>query len=112
MNPALVLVFVVPLLALASWGALSARTRTEYNESTLIVFPVFGQPQRIAIRDFTRAGPISWRGHEFATDNGDKIYVNSIQTGLRLDRIASARGKGNLFRMTTTHGQWASLQSR
>jgi hypothetical protein len=79
--PSVILVLAVPLVALAGWGALSARTRTEYNESTLIVFPVFGQPQRIGIRDFTRAGPISWRGHEFATDNGDKIYVNSIQTG-------------------------------
>jgi hypothetical protein len=76
-----ILVIVIPLLALAGWGALSWRTRTEYNDMTLIAFPGIGQPQSFAIRDITRAGPISWRGHEFATDNGDKIYVNSIQTG-------------------------------
>jgi hypothetical protein len=60
---------------------LTWRTRTEYIESILIAYPMIGKPQQFALSDFTRAGPISWRGHEFSTDAGDKIYVNSYQTG-------------------------------
>jgi hypothetical protein len=33
------------------------------------------------VSDFTRTGPISWRGHELSTDAGEKIYVNTYQAG-------------------------------
>jgi hypothetical protein len=33
------------------------------------------------LSDLTVAGPVSWRGHEFSTEAGDKIYVNTYQTG-------------------------------
>jgi dipeptide/tripeptide permease len=33
--------------------------------------------QQFALSAFTRAGPISWRGHEFSTETGDSNYINS-----------------------------------
>jgi hypothetical protein len=69
------------LLALASWGTLAWRARNEYNETTIIAHPMTGKPRQFALSDFTRAGPVNWRGHEFSTETGFKIYVNSYQTG-------------------------------
>jgi hypothetical protein len=79
--PVLLWILVILLLSLACWGALTWRARNEYNESTLIAFQMIGKPRQFAVSDFTRTGPISWRGHEFSTETGDKIYVNSYQTG-------------------------------
>jgi hypothetical protein len=79
--PSSLWVFAIALLALSSLGTLAWRTRTEYNESTVITYPMTGKPRQFALRDFTRAGPISWRGHPFFTVTGDTIYVNSFQTG-------------------------------
>ena len=79
--PDAIWVLVIPLLALSSYGPLSWRVRTEYNETSLRAYPRTGQPRQYALSDFTRAGPVSWRGHEFSTEAGDKIYVNSYQTG-------------------------------
>ena len=79
--PVLLWMLVILLLSLACWGALTWRARNEYNESMLIAYPLIGKPRRFAVSDFTRAGPISWRGHEFSTDAGDKIYVNTYQAG-------------------------------
>ncbi len=69
------------LLALATWGAGTWRVRNEYNETTIVAYPMTGKPRQFALSDFTRAGPVSWRGHEFSTETNDKIYVNSYQTG-------------------------------
>jgi hypothetical protein len=79
--PSVIWGLMIPLLALSIWAVLSWRTRNEYNETTLIAYPLSGKPRQFALSDFTRAGPISWRGHEFSTETGDKIYVNSYQTG-------------------------------
>lgn len=79
--PGVIWALVIPRLALSSYGPLSWRARTEYNETSLIAYPMTGQPRQYALSDFTRAGPVSWRGHEFSTEAGDKIYVNSYQTG-------------------------------
>ena len=81
--PGAIWVLVIPLLALSSYGPLFWRVRTEYNEASLTAYPRTGHPRQYAISDFTRAGPVSWRGHEFSTEAGDKIYVNSYQTGGR-----------------------------
>jgi len=78
--PGAIWVLVTSLLVLSSCGPLSWRVRTEYNETSL-TYPRAGQPRQYALSDFTRAGPISWRGHEFSTQAGDKICVNSYQTG-------------------------------
>jgi hypothetical protein len=78
--PFLLLGLALLLLALSSYGALSWRTRNEYNETTIIAYPVIGRPRHFPLSDFTRAGPVGWRGHEFSTAAGDKIYVNSYQT--------------------------------
>jgi hypothetical protein len=43
---------------------------------------MIGKPRKFALSDFTRAGPISWRGHEFSKEMGDKVYVNSYQPGV------------------------------
>jgi hypothetical protein len=72
---------VIPLLALAFWGTLVGRVRNEYNDKTLIAYPMTGKPRQFALSDFTMGGPISWRGHKFSTQAGDKIYVNTYQTG-------------------------------
>jgi hypothetical protein len=69
------------LLALATLGARTWRVRNEYNETTIIAYAMTGKPRQFALSDFTRAGPVSWRGHEFSTETDDKIYVNSYQTG-------------------------------
>jgi hypothetical protein len=74
-------ILVILLLSLACLGALTWRARNEYNESTLIAYPMIGKSRQFALSDFTLAGPISWRGHEFSTETGDKIYVNTYQTG-------------------------------
>jgi hypothetical protein len=79
--PFLLLGLALLLLALSSYGALSWRTRNEYNETTIIAYPVIGRPRHFSLSAFTRAGPVGWRGHEFSTAAGDKIYVNSYQTG-------------------------------
>lgn len=79
--PGAIWVLMIPLLALSSYGPLSWRVRTEYNETSLTAYSRTGQPTQYALSDFTRAGPVSWRGHEFSTESGDKIYVNSYQTG-------------------------------
>jgi hypothetical protein len=79
--PSLFWGLVITLLALSSYGALSWRTRTEYNKTTIIAYPMTGKPRQFALGDFTRAGAVSWRGHEYSTQTGDKIYVNSYQTG-------------------------------
>ncbi len=73
--------FAIPLLALSSYGALFWRVRSEYNETTPIAYPMAGKPRQFALSDLTRVGPVSWRGHEFSTEAGDKVYVNSLQTG-------------------------------
>jgi hypothetical protein len=68
--------------SLAGYGALYVwRSRTEYDATTIHSYAMFGKPGQFAMRDFTRAGPVGWRGHEFETRTGDKIYVNSYQTG-------------------------------
>jgi hypothetical protein len=68
--------------SLAGYGALYVwRGRTEYDATTIHSYAMFGKPGQFALRDFTRAGPISWRGNEFERGTGDKIYVNSYQTG-------------------------------
>jgi hypothetical protein len=72
---------VAPLLAFAVWAALTFRVRNEYNETTLIAYDMFGEPRQFALSDLTMAGPVSWRGHEYSTEAGDKIYVNTYQTG-------------------------------
>jgi hypothetical protein len=72
---------MTPLLALAVWAALTLRVRNEYNETILIAYNMFGKPRQFALSDLTVAGPVSWRGHEFSTEAGDKIYVNTYQTG-------------------------------
>ena len=69
------------LLALATWGTRAWRVHNEYNETTIVAYPMTGKPRQFALSDFTRAGPVSWRGHEFSTETDDKIYVNSYQTG-------------------------------
>lgn len=69
------------LLALASWGAGTWRVRNEYNETTIISYQMTGKPRQLPLSDFTRAGPVTWRGHEFATETEDKIFVNSYQSG-------------------------------
>lgn len=79
--PAVIWCLVIPMLALSSYGPLSWRARTEYNNNTLISYPMMGNARQYALSDFTRAGPVSWRGHEFSTEAGDKIYVNSHQMG-------------------------------
>jgi hypothetical protein len=71
----------IPLLALAFWGTLNFRVRNEYNETSLIAYSAFGKPRQFTLSDFTMAGPISWRGQEFSTEAGDKIYVNPYQMG-------------------------------
>lgn len=74
-------VLVIIVLALSSFGAFTWRARIEYNETAVIAFPMIGRPRNFAFGDFTRAGPANWRGHQFSTETGDKIYVNSYQTG-------------------------------
>jgi hypothetical protein len=69
------------VLALSSLGLFSWRVRTEYNDTILVAYAMTGKPRRFALSDFTRAGPISWRGTEFSTEAGEKVYVNSYQTG-------------------------------
>ena len=72
---------LIPLLTLAFWGTLSWRVRNEYNDTTLIAYPMTGKPRQFELSDFTMAGPISWRGHEFSTEACDKVYANTYQTG-------------------------------
>jgi hypothetical protein len=74
-------VLVIVVLGLSRFGTLFLRTRTEYNNTAIIAFSTTGKPSRFALSDFTRAGPITWRGHEFSTETGERIYVNSYQTG-------------------------------
>jgi hypothetical protein len=78
---AVLLFLAIPLLVLAVWGTLTGRARSEYNETTLVAYSALGIPRQFALSDFTRGGPVSWRGQEFSTEAGDKIYVNSYQTG-------------------------------
>jgi hypothetical protein len=61
---------MTPLLALAVWAALTFRVRNEYNETTLIAYPMTGKPQQFALSAFTRAGPISWRSRILDGDWG------------------------------------------
>jgi hypothetical protein len=79
--PGVIRVLAIPLLAPSSYAPLAWRARTEYNETNLIAYPMMGHPRQYAVSDFTRAGPVSWRGHEFSTETGEKIFVNSYQTG-------------------------------
>jgi hypothetical protein len=72
---------MIPLLAFAVLAALTFRVGNEYNETILIAHSIFDKPRHFPLSDFTMAGPISWRGHEFSTEAGDKIYVNTYQTG-------------------------------
>ena len=69
------------LLAFASWGAGPWRVRNEYNETIVISYPMTGKPRQFALSDFTRAGPVTWRGHEFSTEAEKKIFVNPYQSG-------------------------------
>jgi len=48
---------LIPLLALALWGALAGRVHNEYNDSTLISYPMTGMSRQFALSDFTMAGP-------------------------------------------------------
>jgi hypothetical protein len=72
---------VAPLLAIAIWSALTFRTRNEYNDTILIAYDMLGRSRRFGLSELTVAGPVSWRGHEFSTEAGDQIYVNTYQTG-------------------------------
>jgi hypothetical protein len=82
-------ILAIPLTVLAAWATVAARARIEYNDITLIAYPMTGKMRQFALKDFTISGPITWRGHEFSTDTGDKIYVNSYQTGAAdlIDRL-------------------------
>jgi len=74
----LVLITFVP----AAFGALYFwRCRTEYDETSIRSYPIFGKPRQFEIHSFTRAGPVGPRGHRFENDAGDAIYVNSFQSG-------------------------------
>ena len=42
---------------------------------------MLGPPRQFGLSDLTVAGPVSWREHESSTEAGDKIYVNTYQTG-------------------------------
>jgi hypothetical protein len=79
--PASLLGLALVLLALSIFATRSWRVRNEYNETTLVAYSMIGDPRQFKLSDFTRAGPVSWRGHEFSTETGSKIYVNSYQTG-------------------------------
>jgi hypothetical protein len=79
--PAILWIIDIPLLVLSSYGPLSWRVCNEYNDTTMISFRLTGKSKQFAIADFTRADPVSWRGHEFSTETGDKIYVNAFETG-------------------------------
>jgi hypothetical protein len=70
-----------PILAFAVWTTLAFRMHNEYNEAILIAYDMFGKRRQFRLSDFTLAGPKSWRGHEFSTETGDKIYVNTYQAG-------------------------------
>jgi hypothetical protein len=72
---------LIPILVFAAWTALIFRVRNEYNETILIAYDMFGKSRQFTLSDFTRAGSINWRGHEFSTEPGDRIYVNAYQTG-------------------------------
>ena len=57
------------------------RSRTEYDETSIRSYPIFGKSRQFDIHSFTRAGPVGPRGHRFENDAGDEIYVNSFQSG-------------------------------
>jgi hypothetical protein len=57
------------------------RVRNEFNETTIVTYSLIGGSQRFAISEFANAGAIGVLGHEFETQAGDKIYVNSYQRG-------------------------------
>ena len=79
--------FIMYILALitfvpAAFGALYFwRSRTEYDETSIRSYPMFGKSRQFDIHSFTRAGPVGPRGNRFENDAGDKIYVNSFQSG-------------------------------
>ena len=78
---AALLFLTTPSLAFAVWTALFFRARNEYNETALIAYNMFGKSRQFVLSDLTVAGPVRWRGHEFSTEAGDRIYVNTYQTG-------------------------------
>jgi hypothetical protein len=78
---ALILALSFPVVALAIWSSFEAWGRCEYNDTTLIMCPTIGKPRQFALRDFTRVGPVGWRGHEFSTESGERIYLKSYQLG-------------------------------
>jgi hypothetical protein len=78
---AVLLFLTTPSLAFAVWTVLFFRARNEYNETALIAYNMFGKSRQFVLSDLTVAGPVSWRGHEFSTEAGEKIYVNTYQTG-------------------------------
>lgn len=79
--------FIMYILALitfvpAAVGALYFwRSHTEYDETSIRSYPMFGKSRQYDIHSFTRAGPVGPRGNRFENDAGDKIYVNSLQSG-------------------------------
>src|ERR1700733_11963958 len=57
------------------------RFRTEYDETSIWSYPIFGKSRQFDIHLFTHAGPVGPRGNKFENDAGDEIYVNSFQLG-------------------------------